>query len=202
MLEAAKSCGIDKIIFTSHLKHNYANYQEQMKAYKKIKPLAIKLGIMPEFGVEVHWKKLAENDLKTIPKFTLGKSKFFLLEFSYPKVPDTWKNITNSIKKLGLKVIIAHPERYKSIHDNYKLIQEFKNNGCFLMLSGQSLNKESQTKQTWKTALRLLKDQYVDIIASDAHNVQDYKDFIDALNIAQKYNFNIQKAERLLQGAF
>lgn len=89
MLKAAKECGIDKVIFTSHIKHDYANYEEHKKAYEKVKPIAKKLGIKTAFGCEVHWKKLAEFDFKDIKKFKMGKSSLFLLEFSYPGVPDT-----------------------------------------------------------------------------------------------------------------
>lgn len=132
----------------------------------------------------------------------MGKSNLFLLEFSYPGVPDTWKKITNKLKKAGYKVVIAHPERYKSVHENYKQVKEFKENGCLIMMSAQSLNKELQKRRIYKTAKKLIKKQYVDIIASDAHAVSDYPDFINALNVAEKYNFDNRKAEKLLQGAF
>lgn len=69
-------------------------------------------------------------------------------------------------------------------------------------MSAQSLNKELQKRRIYKTAKKLIKKQYVDIIASDAHTVSDYPDFINALNVAEKYNFDNRKAEKLLQGAF
>lgn len=54
MLKVAKENGIDKIIFTSHIKHDYANYDVQKKAYAKIIPIAKKLKIKTAFGCEVH----------------------------------------------------------------------------------------------------------------------------------------------------
>lgn len=69
-------------------------------------------------------------------------------------------------------------------------------------MSGQSLSKDIQKRKVFKTAKKLIKKQYVDIIASDAHSVADYTDFTNALSFASKYKFNNQKAQRLLQGAF
>lgn len=202
MLKIAKECGIDKVIFTSHIKRDYASYDEQKKAYKEIKPIANKLNIDTAFGCEVHWKKLAQYDFKEITKFKLGKSHLFLLEFSYPGIPDTWNIIITKLKKCGFKVIIAHPERYKNVQENFKLVKQLKDCGCLIMLSCQSLNKERQNKLIWKTAVKMLKHQFVDFIASDAHNVADYTDFINALNVADKYNFNFAKSQRLLQRVF
>lgn len=69
-------------------------------------------------------------------------------------------------------------------------------------MSAQSLNKELQKKRIYKTAIKLIKKHLVDIIASDAHGVADYHDFVNALNFASKYKYDNQKAQRLLQGAF
>lgn len=69
-------------------------------------------------------------------------------------------------------------------------------------MSGQSLNKGLQKKKIFKTAKKLIKKQYVDIIASDAHSVEDYVDFLNALSFASKYKYNNKKTQRLLQGAF
>lgn len=89
MFEAAKSAGVTKIICTSHIKHDYAGYDQQVKQYKEIQKLAKKFEIQIQHGCEVHWKKFAEFGIDSAKKFKFGKSNLFLLEFSYPAVPDT-----------------------------------------------------------------------------------------------------------------
>lgn len=202
MLKTAKSSGIDKIICTSHIKHEYAGYEQQIKQFKEIQKLAGKLDIQTQHGCEVHWKKIAEYDIKEIKKFKFGNSNLFLLEFSYPGVPDTWKNIVKMLQKEGYKVIIAHPERYLSVHKHFKQLKEFREARCLIMLSATSFNKEVHEKPVWKTAKKMLKRGFVDIISSDAHNTNDYAYLPQVLELAKKYHYDINNADRILKAVF
>lgn len=48
----------------------------------------------------------------------------------------------------------------------------------------------------------MLKRGLVDIIASDAHKAKDYKLFSEVLDLANKYRYDINVADRILKAAF
>ncbi len=85
------------------------------------------------------------------------------------------------LKNLGL--IIAHIERYRyvSIED----IHAIKKMGGIIQVNAKHLlNKGSKPSQ--KRALKLLKEDLIDIVASDIHNHDDAMDFVKAYQFVKK----------------
>lgn len=102
----------------------------------------------------------------------------FLLEFSFGRFDDSWQNVIFEIQQTGLKVIIAHPERYKDIQEDVEVAQQMKNMGCLLMSSANFMDKSflnGKGATIKKTTKKLLKEGLVDIICSDAHSAEGYE---------------------------
>jgi protein-tyrosine phosphatase len=64
--------------------------------------------------------------------------------------------------------IVAHPERYQNIIDNFSLLAEWKRNGAFLQLNAGSI-AGAYGSRAEKVAWRCLEVGAVDYLSSDFH---------------------------------
>lgn len=95
-------------------------------------------------------------------------NRYLLLELPMSGwMPETFSLIAD-LHELGLKVIIAHPERCSAITEKPELAVELIDNGAYLQLNLSSLKHPKSS--TGKTARKLLKYKMYHFIGSDAHN--------------------------------
>ena len=186
MLVAARSVGIDAIICTPHCRFSGFDAELVQDHYEVLAELAESLGIGLALGYEVYWKKLSELGFEQALALKFSCDNHFLLEFSSGALPNNWERIVYNLQAMGLDVIIAHPERYNPIQKNIDLAYELKEAGCELQLSSNFVEGGMFDKRK-KTALRLLKEDLVDYVASDAHCPEDYEDFREAWRFVEKF---------------
>ena len=102
----------------------------------------------------------------------------------------------------GVTPIIAHPERYKAVHENFNIIYDWINSGCLIQIDCGSL-LGLMGKKAKESSLSIIKEKCCHILASDAHNDTNRNFCIkDAYNIVkniigQKDLFKIQKRMNL-----
>ena len=101
-------------------------------------------------------------------------------------LPPNWQRIIYNLQGQGIQPIIAHPERYRPVQNDIGIAEEMKDLGCLLQLSGNFAAGGFRSNSK-RAALKLLENDLVDYIASDAHCVEDYADYRKAIKIAQKY---------------
>ncbi|PCH49978.1 MAG: histidinol phosphatase [Flavobacteriaceae bacterium] len=106
--------------------------------------------------------------LKSKKLLTLNDTKI-LIELPYFNVPIKLYEILFNIQIAGYQPILAHPERYMYLHNNYAEFQKLKDAGCLFQLNLLSLSACYGT-QIKAIAIKLLKDNLIDGVASDAHN--------------------------------
>lgn len=95
-------------------------------------------------------------------------NRYLLLELPMTGwMPETFSLITD-LHELGLKVIIAHPERCAAITEKPELAVELIDTGAYLQLNLGSLKHPKSS--AGKTARKLLKYKMYHFIGSDAHN--------------------------------
>jgi protein-tyrosine phosphatase len=186
MLYAARSAGIDHIVCTPHFRGRNVNRQRIIENYRVLKAFARKQGFEMALGFEVYWESLADIGIKNAAGLCIEDTNLLLLEFSPGSLPANWQRIIFNLQGCGIQPIIAHPERYRPIQDDIGIAIEMKDMGCLLQLSG-NFASGSFLGGSKKTAIRLLKSNLVDYIASDAHSVDDYADYKKALEIAQRH---------------
>ena len=184
MLEAAKKAGVTKIVCTPHYKSRSYSEDDVEDAFEWFGNEAISRGVEAYLGYEIHWKKIMELGIDTVLDHTIADTDFALVEFSFGhdigqlELRTLWK-----LKGKGITPILAHPERYASIQKNYDLAHDLKNGGCLFQLSADAVvaSMFSARKKAYKY---LLKNGKYDYIASDAHCVDDYEDFMKAIKQA------------------
>ena len=86
---------------------------------------------------------------------------------------------------MGLRVIIAHPERYRDVQKSLDIAREMKELGCYLQLSANFI-KGGMLDTRRRIATALLKEDLIDYVASDAHRPDDYAVFAKALEFSRK----------------
>lgn len=125
-------------------------------------PLTLVIGADVQFTPDV----LAGLRRGTIP--TLHGSRYFLLEPSHHvPIPNFVDHIDNFVNA-GYIPVITHPERLRWVHDHYDTFLEAARHGAWIQLTAGAVTGHfGRSVKNW--CERFLKDGYVHIIASDAH---------------------------------
>lgn len=186
MLIAARNSGIDEIVCTPHCRGGRFDYDKIVQNFGVLAEFAEQQGVRMILGFEVYWEKLAELGMENAPYLCFEGTNLLLLEFSPSFMPANWQRVVYDLQGMGIQPIIAHPERYHAVQNDIGVAEEMKRMGCLLQLSGNFSNGGFRSPSK-KAAIEMLKADMIDYIASDAHCVEDYTDYRQALQIARKY---------------
>lgn len=191
--------GVEKIILTPHFKKKQLhagvdvineNFKVLCEAVK-----SNKLNVQLFLGCEVYLDSNYYNTIWEEPIITLADSDYVLIEFS---MSDTPKNIPEICYELGIKgyiPIIAHIERYDILYNNKQLIKEILNEGAHFQVNASTvINKEN--KESYRFVKYLLKNELVSFVASDVHNRDSRRFYLDeAYKVVSKtcnYDYAVQ----------
>ncbi len=175
MLAMAAESGVKTIVATSHcnIPGSFQNYvsDELKERFGKLKEAALKeeipIRILP--GMEVFATPDLIDLLYQKQVWTLNGTAYLLMEFAFDEDPDFCNDILNKLKKIGVKPVIAHPERYYFIQDDPQLAFEWCVDGCALQLNkGSVLGRFGRGPEDCAHAL--LRHGLAACLASDAHS--------------------------------
>lgn len=178
MLHYAVNAGITKIVCTPHITPGrYDNSLDNLRpVFEKIKTeikrqsIPIEIGLAAEMRFDPVIVEMVNRE--TLP--FLGEydgERLLLLEFPHTHIPPGYEKLIKWLADKGIRILIAHPERNRSVlHDIEKLTPLLKM-GCLVQITGGSLTNVFR-EDSRKCAVELLKRGWVNVIASDAHNVQ------------------------------
>ena len=174
--------GIKKIIATPHIMIDYyRNDAESINA-----ALAILKAELKRLKIDVEVEAAAEHyfDETFLPRveqrrvMTMGDN-YVLFELSFVNKPPDIVEVIKTMKDMGYKPILAHPERYSYMDiDQLRSIRDWT--GCDLQLNTISLTGY-YGKSTKKLAEELIENNMVDFISSDMHHPLHAKALKDAL---------------------
>lgn len=185
MLNEASNAGIFAIIATPHLYNEGFETEKANENFKKLKEKAAKYSIELYRGFEVNVKAIAEFGFGKLEHFCFEDTDTLLLEFDNYSFPPNWQGVIRAITEKGINVIIAHPERYKSVIRNIKTAKEMVNLGCSLQIDADVFTMSLLSPER-RTAKKLLNAGLVSWIASDAHCANDYLNYQKAMKIVDK----------------
>lgn len=189
-LNYAKEHNYETIVLTPHISHsNKEDYLKMYDRYLEIKEMGdVNVALGNEILVNHHIVDL----LKSKQFYTINNSSYILLEgdlrLSYREMLDALDDHLNEILSLGYKPVIAHIERYYRDEIDLDYVEYLRNKGCVIQVNTSSL----LSKTGYKKVRPLLEKQYVDIIASDAHDLTRRK-----LNMGEAYFFLKKKQYNL-----
>tara|TARA_B100001059_G_scaffold187863_1_gene190196 strand:- start:35137 stop:35880 length:744 start_codon:yes stop_codon:yes gene_type:complete len=170
-----KKLGFSSLITTPHSYPGlYDNNNISIKAsYEKVKNPINKLNIKFNYASEylIHnsiINKAEKGELLTI------KNNYLLVEMSFLSAPMNLYEILYKIQMNGYIPILAHPERYSFLFNRFSEYKNLKNRGCLFQLNllsstgyyGEKISKISE---------KLLKENLIDFVGSDIHNINQIR---------------------------
>jgi len=172
MFRIASDDGITHIVATPHFTHNERPTVEDIEQHVKLlreelEEKGIEVKLLGGADIRLSYELIEGIEKNNIP--TINGSRYFLLELP-DLIPPNLDNLLFTASLNGLVPIITHPERNYSILSEPEKIESLRDAGALLQLTAMSVTGEfgSQIK---KLSHMLLKKNYVDFIASDAHNI-------------------------------
>lgn len=102
---------------------------------------------------------------------TAGAWKVLLLELPHSGIPVGSLQFVEKLLQAGVRPLIAHPERNKAVMQDIRLIHPFIQAGCWMQVTAGSILGDFGGRSQ-RTALELLDDDAVHVVASDAHNLE------------------------------
>ena len=189
LIEGMKNLGFSKIIGTPHTYSGiYDNTNESIKnSFKKIKELSINnilIGFASEYMLEKSIIEKSENN-----SLLCLKDNHILVEMSYISKPTNLYEILFQIIHNGYRPILAHPERYRFIQNNFKEYYKLKKVGCLFQLNLLS-STNYYGKEVAKVSDKLLENNLIDFVGSDIHRKAHIEYFNKSINIK-----NIEKLQ-------
>ena len=113
---------------------------------------------------------LAENRVPFLGE--VDGYRILLLEFPHSLIPVGSLRFVQSLLKLKIRPLIAHPERNKAIMMQPEKVNEFAEAGCWLQLTAGSLiGRFGPLAQ--ETAFKIIDEGWNCVVATDAHNLQN-----------------------------
>src|SRR5882672_9453341 len=166
--------GIHTAIVTPHYNDEYpqrsaVEIQERVHGLQRVlKQYGIPLRLFT--GHEALIKPGLVEDIKTGRLATLNGSRYLLLElWNTMWLPET-ERVIFELLAFGIVPIIAHPERYRALQKDPRILATLLRLGVLAQLTASSLiGMQGNTAR--RTAENLLKKGLISCIASDAHGL-------------------------------
>lgn len=172
MAEMAAADGITHIVCTPHANAQYnfdpeANLDrlEQLRARLDGK---ITLGLGCDFHLSY---ENIEDAMKNTAKYTINRKHYLLVEFADLVIPQQITQVFYEFLLAGIQPIITHPERNPTIQRQPHRLNDWLDRGCLVQVTASSLTgRFGSAAQTFSQ--KLLDDNKVHFLATDAHNLQ------------------------------
>jgi len=135
--------GFEKVITTPHIMGNYyANTPEiiegklnDLKTEVSKSGLSIEIEAAAEYYMDDQFISMLDNKDQLL---TFGDN-YLLVETSYMNEPMFLNEVLFKIKSLGLKPVIAHPERYLYLQEKPEKILELVDRGALMQINVNSI---------------------------------------------------------------
>lgn len=212
LLQQEKENGVTSVICTPHFYPEADTLEAHLEkcncAFELLKS-SVQYKDLPNIylGHEVQYFT-GISKCQTLDKLCISGTNILLLELPFlTPLSSTMLNEVESIDRdLGIKVILAHIERYSGDRHFKRLLKLIENNGISAQINADSVINPI----TQKTVLKLIKRQLVSYIASDTHSPTDrpvligkaFKElkskYYTELSVCRK---NSERLEQVLEGA-
>ena len=174
MLDMAFQSGVDTLVMTPHgnIPDLYENYADShlLHAFQELEKAKEEAGIPIRLirGMEVYTTDDMPELFQQKKLLTINGTHYMLMEFAFDEDPDFASMKIEEIQRLGVRPVIAHPERYFFIQDDLTIAFHWCVTGCALQVNkGSLLGKFGPGPEF--AAHEILKHNLAACIASDAH---------------------------------
>lgn len=178
MLDIAYREGITHIIATPHYKSGRypADARKLRNSLHRVQLAARERNIPVTLyaGNEIFYNSELEAKLQSGALCTMNGTQYVLIEFSPLERYLYIRNAMEDLLGMGYFPILAHAERYQCLCQDISCVKELKAMGCELQVNAGSVTGDNGWKVK-RLVRRLLKEELVDYIGTDAHNTAGRK---------------------------
>ncbi len=172
LLKEAESVGFDSIISTSHYIENYYESPvEERQEWINALSMALKkenINVNLYLGNEVYF---SENIIKLLNENKIAKinnSKYMLFEFAMNVKPINVYDVIYELLQNKIIPILAHPERYRFVHQDPSIIYDLIDNGVLMQVNYTSIIGWYGQKAEI-LAKKFLESNMISFLGSDVH---------------------------------
>lgn len=172
MMKIAEESGLTKMVATSHyFRGRFENSiddiaKKAQELNKVFKEKFVNIEVIP--GQEVFIDNYTLEAYKNGVIGCIQNTNYMLVEFDMGTLPENASDILYELQVSGIKPIIAHPERYGYIQEDIYKINDLIDEGIYFQINAGSVTGVFG-KTVQKTAVKLIENNIVSFIASDAH---------------------------------
>ncbi|MDQ3536515.1 MAG: capsular biosynthesis protein [Bacteroidota bacterium] len=178
--------GYKKFITTPHVMNDFfpnnartiKEKLNELKAELKFLEIPVQVEAAAEYYLDDYLLYLL--DLKD-EILTFGDS-YILFETSFINEPAYLREALFKINSIGLKPVLAHPERYLYLHRNHELLDELYDRGVLFQINLLSLSGY-YSAESKKFAEKLIDKKMVNFIGSDLHTQKHVETIVKSTNL-------------------
>ena len=148
-------------------------------------------------GMEIFGTPEVPDLLRKRKMIGLNESDYPLIEFAFRDYAGQATEILEEILALGMRPIVAHPERYEYVQRDPRLLNLWAEMGCLLQVNKGSLLGSFGRAERY-LALELVERKFAFAVASDAHSPAVRTTWMSDVEALLKEEFSEQTAIRLL----
>lgn len=175
LIKGLMALGVKKSIATPHIigdmyPNNAQTINNALETLRKAlveNNIDFEVHAAAEYMLDSYFVELMD---KRVPLLTI-KDKYVLTEFPFSVLPEYIEEIVFHIFTEGYSPILAHPERYHYVHNNYKVFHRWLDLGFSLQVNLLSLTGY-YGKEVLKSAQYLVKNDLVSFVGTDMHHTK------------------------------
>lgn len=173
ILAQLEKLGYKKAITTPHIHSEYYPNTRDiiLDGLSKVKSAVSEAGFnieveaAAEYYIDANFLELIKSKE---PLLTFGEDKYILVETPFMNKPLIFDEVIFQLKCLGMKPVLAHPERYTYLIGDISWLKRIKKRGVYLQLTISSL-VGMYGRSAQKIANQMLKENLVDFLGTDIH---------------------------------
>jgi protein-tyrosine phosphatase len=175
LIKEFASLGYKKLITTPHIMGDFFKNTPEM-IFSKLTEL--KKAIADE-GIDMQLEAAAEYyldewfliKLKTPENLLTFGDKYLLFETSYINESAILNEVIFQIKSIGLRPVLAHPERYTYLYPDFNKCREIYDKGVYFQINLNSLSGY-YSKASQDLVKKLIDHEMVSFVGSDCHGIR------------------------------
>jgi protein-tyrosine phosphatase len=172
MCRMAVRDGITHVVATPHCDGHYVydreHFTDMLATLSEVSEGKLTFSIGCDFHVSPQNVDEAMADPR---RFAIGDTQYMLVEFDHHGIPSNADDLLMALVSRGMIPIITHPERNAFLMKHPDQVLRFIEAGCLVQVTANAFTGFWGPKSK-KAAERLLKQNAIHIVATDAHDLR------------------------------
>ena len=177
LVKSMQNLGFDKLIATPHVMSDfYRNTPEginnrllELRTALRQQNVSVQIEAAAEYYLD-EWliEKLQKNEPLLTFGAPAGNHRYLLFEISYINPSPQLAEAVFLMRASGYRPVLAHPERYLYMYDDFKKLKDLYQNGVYFQINVNSLTGY-YSKIAQLLAEKLIENRMVHFLGSDCH---------------------------------